>query len=141
MNTSLATHGKLLALGLFFGFVLGNTGFANWGEVHRMFTFQDPRLVLVFGGAVFLSGVGLALLVKDARTRFLRPVHPGTVPGGVLFGVGWALCGACPSIVLVQIGEGQLPALLAFSGALMGTFAYGKLHQRFFRWDPGSCEM
>jgi uncharacterized protein len=141
VNASISTHGKLLALGLTFGFVLGNSGFSSWGEVHRMFTFQDLRLTLMFGGAVFLIGAGLLLLAPDARQKFLRPVHPGIVPGGVLFGVGWALCGACPSIVLVQIGEGQLPALLAMSGALMGTFAYGKIHQKFFRWDPGSCEM
>jgi uncharacterized protein len=141
MNSSLATHAKLTALGLFFGFALSNIGFSNWAEVHRMFTFQDLRLVFVFGGAVFLSGVGLALFVKDARMRYLRPIHPGSIPGGVLFGVGWALCGCCPSIVLVQIGEGQLPALLTLSGALMGTFAYGKIHQKYFRWDPGSCEM
>lgn len=141
MSAALSTHGKLAAVGLFFGFALSNIGFSDWGEVHRMFTFQDLRLVLVFGGAVFLIGVGLAVLVKDARARFLRPIHPGTAPGGVLFGIGWALSGACPSIVLVQLGEGQLPALLTLSGALMGTFSYGWVHRRWFRWDPGSCDV
>lgn len=133
-------HLKLAGAGLAFGFFLSWVGFSDWGEVHRMFAFADLRLLLTFGGAVVLAGVAFAF-VPGARQSATRPIHPGTVAGGVMFGVGWALCGACPSIALVQVGEGQLSAGLTVLGVLLGTWGYGLVHKRFFHWDPGSCEL
>ena len=62
------------------------------------------------------------------------------VPGGVLFGIGWALCGACPSVPWVQLGEGKLASLATLAGVFAGTILYRTVHARFFRWDRGSCE-
>ena len=68
-----------------------------------------------------------------------RPIHPGTLPGGVLFGLGWAVCGACPAVALVQMGEGQLGGAFTFAGILAGNWVYAAVHERFFRWTPGVC--
>lgn len=141
MTAGLSKHAQLSALGIAFGFALSFIGFSDWGEVHRMFTFQDLRLVLVFGGAVTVNAIALNLLVKDARRVHPKPLHRGTIIGGVLFGLGWALCGACPSIVLVQLGEGQVPALATLVGVLAGTSLYGAVHARWFRWDSGGCDI
>ena len=125
--------------GLLMGFGLSRIGFSDFGEVHRMFTFQDFRLLSTFAGAVALVAIGLRSIKN--RTSFRpRAIHKGTIAGGILFGVGWALTGACPAIAVVQLGEGRLPALLTLGGILFGTWLYPKIHARFFRWDPGSCE-
>jgi uncharacterized membrane protein YedE/YeeE len=61
------------------------------------------------------------------------------MPGSLLFGVGWALSGACPSVALVQIGEGKLAALATLVGIFAGNYGYAWLHERRFRWSTGSC--
>jgi uncharacterized membrane protein YedE/YeeE len=125
--------------GFLLGFSLDRIGFSDWGEVHRMFLFADLRLFLTFATGVTLTMIGFfALFRGEPMPR--RAIHRGTIPGGVLFGVGWALTGACPGIILVQLGEGQLPGLVTLAGVLAGTALYPRLHARFFRWDPGSCE-
>jgi uncharacterized membrane protein YedE/YeeE len=126
--------------GLLFGFVLSRTGFTNYAEVHNMFVFADLRLIFTFGGTVAVLAVAYALLTRKAKPES-KPFHKGTIPGGILFGAGWALTGACPAIVMVQVGEGQLIALATVAGILVGTWLYPKVHARFFKWDTGSCNM
>lgn len=122
------------------GFVLSRIGFSSWDEVHRMFLFADLRLVLVFGMAVALLVPVWPLLQRLSARRWPeRTLHKGTLVGGLLFGVGWALCGACPTVAFVQMGEGQLAGLVTLAGVFLGNAAYGALHARYFRWDTGSC--
>ena len=132
-------HATTAIFGLLLGFSLSWMGFADWGEVHRMFTFTDWRLFLTF--MVGVAGTGLGILILR-RGRFLqpRPIHKGSIIGGLLFGIGWALTGACPGAALVQIGEGQLPALVTLGAILAGTALYRWAHARFFRWDRATCE-
>jgi uncharacterized membrane protein YedE/YeeE len=131
-----------LGVGLLFGFRLSRIGLSSWDEVHRMFVFADLRLFLSFMAAVVLL-VPTTLLWKrffPGRVRFgPRPVHNGTLLGGALFGAGWAISGACPSIALVQLGEGQLAALLTLAGIVAGNWLCAVMQQRYLRWDPGSC--
>jgi uncharacterized membrane protein YedE/YeeE len=127
------------ALGTFMGFSLSRIGFSDFGEVHRMFTLRDFRLLLTFAGAVAVSMLGAKLL--ESRTSATpKPLNPGTVLGGALFGVGWALTGACPAVVLVQLGEGRLVALATLTGIVVGCWVYPKVHARCFPWDAGSCD-
>jgi len=130
------------AVGVGFGFALSRIGFSQWDEVHRMFLFKDLRLTLAFGAAVVLLAAAWPLLRRLSRVPPAwpaRPVHPGTLAGGLVFGAGWALSGACPSIALVQLGEGQLAAVYTLAGIFMGNVLYAKVHERWFRWSPGSC--
>lgn len=129
---------RYAAYGLVFGFMLSRMGFSNFEQVHRMFLFEDLRLFLTFCTGVGLSALGFALLSKKSDFP-VRPFHPGTVIGGALFGVGWALTGACPSILLVQIGEGRIAALLTLLGAVAGMLVYPAVHRRFFAWNQGTC--
>jgi uncharacterized membrane protein YedE/YeeE len=125
--------------GLALGFSLSCIGFTEWGEVHRMFTFSDLRMLFAFGGAVTLTAIGFALSGR-ARELGSRPVHRGTVAGGVIFGLGWAICGACPGASLAQLGEGQLLALVTIAGIVVGARLHAALRSRLFTWDHGSCE-
>lgn len=130
-------HLELGALGLVFGAALSGAGFTDYGELHRMFTFADLRLLLTFAAAVGLAAVGFAIHCRDARMP-RRSIVAGTIPGAVLFGAGWAVCGGCPGATLAMIGEGQLAALLTLAGILLGTALGGWLKGRL-RWDSGSC--
>jgi len=126
--------------GLLFGFVLSRIGFSSFDEVHKMFVFADLRLLFTFAGSVAVLAVAYGLLARAANPPE-RPLHKGSVVGGLLFGAGWALTGACPAIVMVQLGEGQLIAVATFAGILVGTWFYPKVHARYFRWDVGSCDL
>lgn len=125
--------------GLLMGFSLARIGFSDFGEVHRLFTLVDLRLFFTFAGAVVFAMIGFLVFARG-QSLPKKKIHPGTLAGGVLFGTGWALTGACPSIALVQIGSGYLPAAATALGILVGAWLYKKVHTRFFRWDSGACE-
>lgn len=59
--------------------------------------------------------------------------------GGFLLGAGWALCGACPAIVWVQLGEGRIAGALSLAGILAGMATYPRIHRRLFRWPGDAC--
>jgi uncharacterized membrane protein YedE/YeeE len=135
-----ATRDRLgsAVLGLAMGGVLSRAGFSDYAQVHAMFTFADLRLVATFAFAVAAGAVGLRLLVRR-EDRPARRLHPGTIPGGFLLGAGWALCGACPAIVWVQLGEGRIAGALSLAGILAGMAAYPRIHRRLFRWPGDAC--
>lgn len=125
-------------LGLLFGMTLTKIGFADYDQLFAMFTFTDYRMLFSFAG-----GVGLAMLLLIVFRHQLpakkKILHPGIVPGSVLFGVGWVICGACPSVVFLQLGQGKLPALMTMLGIFAGVYLYKKIHARYLLWDTGTC--
>lgn len=126
--------------GVIFGFALSRIGFSSWDEVHRMFTFSDLRLFLTFCSAVALLAVAWIVIARLTGASWSpRNLHPGTLIGGALFGTGWALSGACPSIAVVQLGEGQLGAGFTLIGIFAGNWLYSVVHERYFRWSAASC--
>jgi len=129
------------AVGLLMGLVLSRIGFSSWDEVHAMFTFSDLRMFLAFCVAVAVLAVAWPALERLGLggTPSRRPLHPGSIAGGILFGVGWALTGACPSVGVVQLGEGQLAAGWTLLGVFAGNWLYSIVHRRYFRWDTGNC--
>jgi uncharacterized membrane protein YedE/YeeE len=127
-----------LVLGMALGFSLSRIGFTDYGELHRMFTFGDLRLVMVFGLGVVLTGIAFRF-IPAARALPPRPVQRSAVVGGLLFGAGWVLCGACPGAALAQLGEGKLFALVTLSGIAAGMRAFGPLNG-WLRGETGTCE-
>jgi uncharacterized membrane protein YedE/YeeE len=122
---------KLAFCGALLGFSLANMGFTSWDEVNAMFTFADLRLILTFGVGVVLLAIAFAIIRRRERPDWPpRPVHKGTLLGGVLFGLGWVVSGACPGVILAQIGEGKLYALFSLAGVLVGNACYGALLER-----------
>lgn len=132
---------KYLIYGFFgtlMGFMLARMGFADFDEVNKMFAFIDIRLFLTFiGGVTFLM---VARFLFKGRFPSQRKIfQPGTLPGSMLFGFGWAVTGACPSMVFVQLGQGKLAAIMTLFGMYLGVVLYRKIHRKYFRWDVGSC--
>ena len=125
--------------GLVLGYGLSRMGFTSFDEVNAMFTLSDLRLFWTFCGAFALCLIAVNVFFRRLPLA-PRPLHKGVVPGALLFGLGWALCGVCPGVVLVQLGEGKAYALVTLLGILSGTWIYGHVHARYFRWDVGACE-
>jgi uncharacterized membrane protein YedE/YeeE len=140
MKSSLRIHVIYGLLGLLMGITLSAIGFADYDQLFKMFTFTDPRMLLAFAsGVAIAAGVfGLLHVIKFIRLE-KKHYHPGTIMGSILFGYGWVMCGACPGIALIQLGQGKLPALLTLIGIFVGVRSYRFLHERYFQWDTGTC--
>lgn len=126
-----------IVLGTIFGFVLSRSGAADYNFIQSMFLFRSFQLYGIIGSAVVLTAPGLWLIKRRGRTAFgeqvkieLKPLHRGTVVGGLLFGIGWSIAGMCPGPILVNIGEGKIYALAALAGALTGAALLGALYPR-----------
>ncbi len=129
----------MAVFGLAMGYALERIGFADFGEVHRLFVFADLRLIFTFVTAVSIAGLGFFVFARGV-TVTSRPYHKGSIAGGVLFGAGWAITGACPSAALIYVGSGHVAALATIAGILTGMLIYNKLKPRYFRWSTGGCE-
>ncbi len=124
--------------GLGMGITLSLGGLTDFGEIHSLFILQNIPMLLVFAVAIGLSMLGFMFILRGKQVA-KKPFTKGTLPGSVLFGVGWALTGACPSIALVQLGEGKIAAALTISGILAGVWMYRKGTATMFQFDTGIC--
>jgi uncharacterized membrane protein YedE/YeeE len=122
-----------IVLGTVFGFVLSRSGAADYDYIQGMFLFERFQLYGIIGTAVILTAPGLWLIKRRGLTLLgrpvrieLKPLHRGNILGGLLFGIGWSICGMCPGPILVNIGEGKLYAIGALAGALTGAALFGK---------------
>ena len=129
-----------VGIGLAFGFALHRVGFASWDEVHKMLRLTDLRMLVGFAIAVGLLALAWLVVFWIKHPRWApRRYHPGVIPGAILFGLGWALTGACPGAALAQIGAGYPLALATLAGIVLGNYAYPYFHARHFRWPTSSC--
>lgn len=124
-------------LGTVFGFTLSRSGAADYNFIQAMFLFESPQLYGIIGTGIALTAPGLWLIKRRGRTVAGAPIiierkglTRGTIAGGLLFGVGWSVCGMCPGPILVNIGEGKLYAVAALAGALCGAGLFGSVYDR-----------
>jgi len=122
-----------LAFGCVFGIVLTRTGASDFDAMVRMFRFEDAHLFALAGVTTAAAALGLWALLRSrwgAGVRVVaRRVHPGSIPGGVAFGIGWGLSGSCPGTALAQLGSGHLVAGFTVAGVVLGNL----LFERFGR--------
>jgi uncharacterized membrane protein YedE/YeeE len=119
-----------VAFGALFGFLLSRARATDYDAILGMFLLVDLHLFGVIGVAIASAALGLYLERRTrAHTLFgdpicieKKPARSGALAGGVVFGVGWALAGACPGTALTQIGEGKLYAFATAAGILAGTW-------------------
>lgn len=140
MSSMVGIHIRYGLMGLAMGLILSAIGFADYDELFNMFTLTDLRMLLAFATAVALSALVLGLLHVRKIIRYEKKhYHPGIIPGSILFGYGWVMCGACPSIVFIQLGQGKIVALITLVGIFLGVRTYRALHARYLHWDTGTC--
>lgn len=132
------TVGYLL-IGIFFGIVMYKSEAASWFRIYEMFQFQSFHMYGIMGSAVLLGALGIQVIKKNNLKSFFgepikfTPKEKGFtsyIVGGLIFGLGWALAGACPGPIYTLIGAGYVPIIVVFIGALLGTFIYGVLRKK-----------
>ncbi|VAW71433.1 hypothetical protein MNBD_GAMMA12-3978 [hydrothermal vent metagenome] len=131
-------HFLYAVFGLALGVTLSLGGLSDFSQIHSLFILQNIPLLLTFAGAIGLSILGFMLIQTNTKAP-KKPFTKGTIPGSILFGLGWAITGACPSIALVQLGEGQLAALVTIAGIVSGVWIYRKATSTSFQFDTGIC--
>lgn len=134
-TTSLVAFGSVLLIGVYLGVLFVKSEVASWERIHNMFLFREAHMYLIICSAIAVAMVSMALIKRlqitsiDGRPiRYEpKPYHTGVIIGGLLFGAGWAITGACPGPIYAQIGTGHGMAWFTFAGALLGMFGYAAL--------------
>ncbi|MCF8256370.1 MAG: YeeE/YedE family protein [Flavobacteriales bacterium] len=129
---------KYVAAGIIFGIVLVKAEIISWFRIQEMFRFESFHMYGVIGSAVAVGALSvLAIKVLGIRTIYgeeitfhPRPFSKGQVYGGLLFGLGWAMTGACPGPLYAQIGAGATVTVITVLSAICGTYVYGLLRER-----------
>ena len=125
---------KFLIAGTVFGIVMAKSEAFSWFRIQEMFRFQAFHMYGIIGTAVILGVIGVALIkkyqIRDAGGNPIQfyPKDKATARyliGGTIFGLGWALSGACPGPMVVNIGYGYLSMIVVFLFAIVGTYLYG----------------
>ena len=129
---------KFLVLGLLFGIVLVKSQVISWFRIQEMFRLQAFHMYGVIGSAILVAMISILLIRKfqiktiggDAVIIPEKKFHWGNVYGGVIFGLGWAITGACPGPLFAQIGSGFGVVLVTLLSATAGTWVYGLLRNK-----------
>ena len=130
---------KFLFVGIFFGIVLVKSDAVSWYRIFEMFKFQSFHMYGIIGSAVGLGILFLWVFKKfkvkstEGKEINLPPKEKSFtryILGGTIFGLGWALAGACPGPMYILLGTGVSSMLLVIAAAMLGTFVYGVLKNR-----------
>jgi uncharacterized membrane protein YedE/YeeE len=131
-------HFWALLIGLGFGIVLVKSEVISWFRIQAMFRFEEAHMYLIIGSAVVVGAVSL-LIIKRLEMKTVggeeitireKPFNKGVILGGIIFGMGWAITGACPGPIYAQIGSGAYMALVTFVAALGGAYLYAFLQPK-----------
>lgn len=128
----------VLLIGSFFGIVLVKSEVISWYRIQKMFLFEELHMYLIIGSAVMVGAISLALIkyfqlnTVDKRAIVIqkKQFQKGTIFGGIAFGMGWAITGACPGPIYAQIGSGEYIAVVTFVAALAGMYLYAFLQPK-----------
>ncbi|GAB2798484.1 hypothetical protein HNQ93_004279 [Hymenobacter luteus] len=129
---------KYLVLGTLFGIILTKSEVISWFRIQEMFRFQAFHMYGVIGSAVVVGLISIQLIKRNhLKTLGGKPIviadkkfSHGVWIGGLLFGLGWAITGACPGPLFAQLGSGVPAAAVMILAALAGTWTYSALREK-----------
>ncbi len=129
---------KYMFAGIFFGILLVKAEVISWFRIQEMFRLQSFHMYGVIGSAVVVGAVSIFIIKRfNIKTMYgevidLSPkqFNKGQVYGGLLFGFGWALTGACPGPLYALIGSGATVVIVILLSAIAGTWVYGLLREK-----------
>ena len=128
-----------LFIGVFFGIVLFKSEAASWFRIYEMFQFRAFHMYGIIGSAVGLGIIMIQLIKRNKLRSFYgekiiishkNKSFRNYMFGGIIFGLGWVLVGACPGPMFTLIGAGYLPILVVVAAAILGTYLYGVLKDK-----------
>ncbi len=130
---------KYLLIGILFGIVMTKSEAISWFRIQEMFRFQSFHMYGIIGTAVILGAI-VHIFIKKGQFRnsegnriFFkdRPkTYKAALIGGIFFGLGWAITGACPGPLYVLLGHGYWTILIVIVSALLGALLYGVVHKK-----------
>ncbi|GAB2845988.1 DUF6691 family protein [Hymenobacter ruber] len=129
---------KYLVLGTLFGIILTKSEVISWFRIQEMFRFQGFHMYGVIGSAILVGMISIQL-IKRNRLKSMdgepivladKKFNHGIWIGGFIFGLGWALTGACPGPLFAQLGSGIGSAAVLILAALAGTWTYSALREK-----------
>lgn len=130
---------KFLVVGILFGVLMTKAEVVSWYRIYEMFKFQSFHMYGIIGSAVVL-GIILIQIMKRTKMKSIEgtdinycpkaPSIPRYLIGGIIFGLGWALTGACPGPMMVVIGNGYPIFIVMIISASLGTFVYGLVRHK-----------
>jgi uncharacterized protein len=129
---------KYAAVGLLFGVVFVKAEIVSWFRIQEMFRLQSFHMYGVIGTAVVVGIISVWLIKKfQVKTIHGEPItftdkkfNKGNIYGGLLFGLGWAITGACPGPLFAQLGAGFTAVIVVILSAIAGTWTYGLLRDK-----------
>jgi uncharacterized membrane protein YedE/YeeE len=130
---------KFILTGILFGIILSKAEVISWFRIQEMFRFQSFHMYGIIGSAVVLGIIGVALIKRFKLNDFSgKPIvftdkaknYKSALLGGSIFGLGWAMTGACPGPLYILIGNGLFVFGVAIISAIFGTYLYGRLKDR-----------
>ena len=129
---------KYLMMGTLFGIILTKSEVISWFRIQEMFRFQAFHMYGVIGSAIVVGMISIQL-IKRNRLKSMdgapivipdKTFNHGIWIGGFIFGLGWALTGACPGPLFAQLGSGVGSAAVLILAALAGTWTYSALREK-----------
>jgi uncharacterized membrane protein YedE/YeeE len=138
MDEPLYTKWKYAVAGILFGIILIKSEVVSWYRIQEMFRLQSFHMFGVIGSAVVVGMLSVLLIKKfNVKTIDGEPIkledkkfNKGQIYGGLVFGFGWAITGACPGPLFAQIGSGAFAVIVTLFSAIAGTWTYGLLRDR-----------
>lgn len=130
---------KYLLAGAAFGIIMIKSEAASWFRIFEMFQFDSFHMYGIIGSALFVGVIGHQLIKRNNLKSIsgepitISPKAKGWknyLFGGIVFGLGWGLAGACPGPIFTLIGAGFIPLIVVLIFALLGTFTYGMLRSK-----------
>ena len=138
VNTPAWHNLKYLVFGMFFGIVLIKAEVVSWYRIQEMFRLQSFHMFGVIGSAVAVGALSV-FLIKKLKIKSIqgeeivlpeKTFNKGQIYGGLLFGFGWAMTGACPGPLFAQLGYGATTIIVTILSAIAGTWVYGKFREQ-----------
>jgi uncharacterized protein len=129
---------KYLVAGSLFGIILVKAEVISWFRIQEMFRLQSFHMFGVIGSAVAVGMLSI-LFIKRFKIKTIygetieipkKPFNKGQIYGGLIFGFGWALTGACPGPLFAQIGTGATVIIVTLFSAIAGTWVYGLIREK-----------
>ena len=129
---------KFTIAGILFGIILVKSEVISWFRIQEMFRLQSFHMYGVIGSAIMV-GIISVIIIKKFKIRSIdgeairldpKKFNKGQIYGGLLFGFGWALTGACPGPLFAQIGTGATVIIITLFSAILGTWVYGYLREK-----------
>lgn len=129
---------KYIAIGILLGIVFTKSEIISWFRIQEMFRLQSFHMYGVIGTAVLVATISTLLIKRFKIKTFsgedvvfsVRPYNKGNIIGGLMFGFGWALTGACPGPLYALVGNGYVVFVIGIFSALLGTYFYGLLKDK-----------